>query len=507
MTTSDHEKKRASHDDALRFSEARYRALFHDNPTMIVTLDAELSILSVNPICARQLGYTIDELEGHSVLRLFHEDDRSAVAEQLRRSLQKPYQVYHWQFRKVRKDGGLLWVEETAQAVYDLNGALNLLVVCQDITERKQMEEALRESEKKFSQAFQTMPSALVISSLTDGRYKEVNEAFERMIGYRRDELLGRSALELNIWQNPEDRTIVLRMLASGEKVHDLEINFRSKSGVILVGLYSAELIEIGAEPCLLSMVNDISAHKEAEEVIKRLNSDLATHAAELEAANMELEAFNYSVAHDLRNPLNVISSYCQVMKELCAAHLDAQCRGYLQKAYNSTLNMNRLIEALLNFSRIGHVEPHRAMVDLSALAEEVVTMLKLTDPERQVDFRIAAGMTAHADATLLRVVLNNLLDNAWKYTGLRKEAVITFGATQIDGNPVYFFRDNGAGFNMTDAEKLFLPFQRLPGAEEQRGFGIGLATVERIIRRHGGRVWAEGEPDNGATFYFTLQP
>ena len=154
----------------------------------------------------------------------------------------------------------------------------------------------------------------------------------------------------------------------------------------------------------------------------------------------------------------------------------------------------------------MGHVEPRRDKVDLSELAHEVVTMLKQTAPERQVDFRITGGITADGDANLLRSVLDNLLGNAWKYTGMLEEALIEFGVTESDGKPVYFVRDNGAGFDNSDMDKLFVPFKRLPGTEEFRGFGIGLATVERIIRRHGGRMCAEGEPGKGATFYFTLE-
>jgi light-regulated signal transduction histidine kinase (bacteriophytochrome) len=167
---------------------------------------------------------------------------------------------------------------------------------------------------------------------------------------------------------------------------------------------------------------------------------------------------------------------------------------------------MDRLIEALLNFSRLAHIEPSRKTVNLSAMAQEVAVELQQRQPERQVVFRIAEGISADGDSALLRVVLNNLLGNAWKYTGMQEKAVIEFGATEIESNPVFFVRDNGAGFDMADADKLFTPFQRLPGNEEFRGFGIGLASVERIIRRHGGRVWAKGEPDKGATFWFTLQ-
>ncbi len=189
----------------------------------------------------------------------------------------------------------------------------------------------------------------------------------------------------------------------------------------------------------------------------------------------------------------------------MCGERLDEACRGYLREAYDGTLRMNRLIDSLLNFSQLAHVELCRESVDLSSLAHEVAAELQLSEPERRVTFRIAEVAMVNGDANLLRIVLDNLLGNAWKYTGMRDEAVIEFGATQVDGRPAWFVRDNGAGFAMADAAKLFTPFQRLAGAQEFKGFGIGLATVARIIERHGGRIWAEGEPDNGATFSFTL--
>jgi signal transduction histidine kinase len=166
---------------------------------------------------------------------------------------------------------------------------------------------------------------------------------------------------------------------------------------------------------------------------------------------------------------------------------------------------MNQLIDTLLNFSRLAHAELHREPFDLSAMAHEIAAELEQAEPARRVTFRIAEGIPVDGDAKLVRVVMENLLGNAWKYTGAREEAVIEFGMADFDGKPAFFVRDNGPGFTMADAEKLFIPFQRLPGSDEFKGHGIGLATVERIIRRHGGRVWAEGEPGKGATFYFTL--
>jgi len=283
------------------------------------------------------------------------------------------------------------------------------------------------------------------------------------------------------------------------------ELDIANKDGKPTIAEMRVVVTEWEGEPAYLATLHDITAHKRAEEVIEKLNVDLLTRAVELGDANQELEAFNYTVAHDLRQPLNLLSSYCQVIEKMYGDQLPEECKGYISDAYNVTLRMNSLIEALLNFSRMGHIEPHRETVDLSMVAREVASSLKLPEPERQVDFRIAAGIVANGDANLLRAVLGNLLGNAWKYTGIREKAVIEFGVRDINGVPTYFVRDNGPGFDMTDANKLFAPFQRLPGAENSRGFGIGLATVARIIRRHGGKVWAEGESDKGACFYFIL--
>ena len=236
-----------------------------------------------------------------------------------------------------------------------------------------------------------------------------------------------------------------------------------------------------------------------------RLKEMLETRAAELEEANRELEAFNYTVAHDLRNPLNIISGNCQLIKLACGGKLDEKCGGYLKHAYDSVFRMNQLITALLNFSRMARTELHRERLDLSATAQSVAEELKQSEPGRSVTFRIDEGIMVDGDPDLLRVVLANLFGNAWKYTAIRDEAMIEFGVTEIDGKAACFIRDNGLGFDMAEADKLFIPFQRLRGVEKQSGFGIGLATVQRIIQRHGGRIWAEGEPGKGASFWFTL--
>lgn len=229
--------------------------------------------------------------------------------------------------------------------------------------------------------------------------------------------------------------------------------------------------------------------------------------AKELELANQTLETFNRTVSHDLRQPLNTVGTSCQAINMLCKDKLDDECKEFLSIAYNNVQRMNALIRSLLEFSRSTQGDLQRVTVNLSDMVKGVVANMRLIDPARLVTFDIAEGVTANGDPALLMSVVENLIGNAWKYTCSREEGIIAFGVTEIAGKTVYFVRDNGKGFDMADAGKLFSPFQRLPGAEEVKGFGIGLSTVDRIIRRHGGRIWAEGEPDKGATFYFTLPP
>lgn len=266
------------------------------------------------------------------------------------------------------------------------------------------------------------------------------------------------------------------------------------------------EAVALAADKECRVVFTDITDRKQAAEEIERLNTALAARAKELEDANIELEAFNYSVSHDLRRPLTAISSYCQAIHEICSNSLDEQCKRYFQEIYQGTLRMNQLINTLLNFSSITHAEISHEMVDLSKMAEAVATELKLAVPNCRVKFLIAEGITCKGDVDLMRVVLGNLMGNAWKYTCNRENSVIELGMTEIDGTTAFFVRDNGLGFNMAHVAKLFIPFQCLPGTEDLRGHGIGLAMVERIIKRHGGKVWAEGEVGKGAAFYFTLQ-
>jgi signal transduction histidine kinase len=373
--------------------------------------------------------------------------------------------------------------------------------------EREQHALKISESENRYHALFENMLEGFAYCRMifddrgapVDFVYLDVNSAFVRLTGV--EDVTGKKLTEVFpgiIQVHPELLEIYGRVALTGVP-EILEISFDPLGAWLSISVYSPE------REYFVAVFDDITVRKRANEEIQRLNRELAARAAELEAVNKDLEAFNYSVAHDLRRPLNLVNGYCELIRELYGDKLDDQCRGYLKEAQDGAWQMNRLIDSLLDFSRLARVEPCRETVDLSAIANVVAAELQLAEPERRVTFTIADVPSANGDARLLRVVLDNLIGNAWKYTAMREGALIEFGAEEVDGSTAWFVRDNGSGFDMADAGKLFTPFQRLKGAEKFSGFGIGLATVERIIDRHGGRVWAEGELNRGATFYFTL--
>ena len=243
----------------------------------------------------------------------------------------------------------------------------------------------------------------------------------------------------------------------------------------------------------------------QAEEEIKALNRHLERRLDELNEVNRELEAFSYSVSHDLRGPLNRIGGFAKALLEFHTGQLDDEGRLYLQRIDNSARRMCDLVEDLLNFSRLTRVEVQRQDVDLSAMISGLAAEMAAREPGRVAEFAIAPGICAFCDPILIRAAMMNLLENSWKFTRKHATATIEFGELPGAEGPVFFLRDDGAGFDMSDTARLFSPFQRLHKASDFEGTGIGLATVERIVRRHGGKIWAEGEIERGATFFFTL--
>jgi PAS domain S-box-containing protein len=314
---------------------------------------------------------------------------------------------------------------------------------------------------------------------------------------------------------HPDDKDSTLRAIAQDTLEKDLrqtnELRVLTRDGGEIWVLAHAVRTQYQGRLAALISLRDITKRKVAEEEVRRLNTDLEQRirerTAQLQASNQELESFTYSVSHDLRAPLRSITGFSQALMEDYADKLDAQGKDYLNRVRAACLRLAQLTDDLLNLSRVSRSEMRHDTVNLSEMAQAVFTELKERQPERQVDLVVAEGMAASGDAHLLRIVLDNLLGNAWKFTQKCPQPRIEFGVAQQNGETEYFVRDNGAGFDMAYVDKLFLPFQRLHAITEFEGTGIGLATVQRILRRHGGRAWAEGAVGKGATFHFTLEP
>jgi light-regulated signal transduction histidine kinase (bacteriophytochrome) len=293
---------------------------------------------------------------------------------------------------------------------------------------------------------------------------------------------------------------LCIHQCAAPRQWQPIEIEFVSQIANHLgVALQHAELMaELRAE---------VSERQQAEQAVQTLNQGLQQAIVNLQVVNQELESFSYSVSHDLRAPLRSIDGFSQALLEDCHDQLDVAGQDYLQRIRSATQRMGTLIDDLLNLSLITRSEMKRESVNLSSLAVKITAELQQSQPERQIDLSIQPELVAQGDTRLLQVLLVNLFSNAWKFTSKHSQAHIEFGslATETDA-PVYFVRDDGAGFDMTFANKLFGPFQRLHKIHDFPGNGIGLATVQRIAHRHGGKAWAEGAVEQGATFYFTLK-
>jgi signal transduction histidine kinase len=306
-------------------------------------------------------------------------------------------------------------------------------------------------------------------------------------------------------WNIPTLRNMLEDILEQNTTFNDFEVDYEAPGVGRRALLLNARRIDREGTELILLALEDITDRRLAEENIKKLNADLQHNLDELASANKELEAFSYSVSHDLRNPLNRILGFSDILLEGYSDKLDDEGKNHLDRIIKNAVRMKRIMDDLLHLSRISRKGVQRQDVDLSKIAASVVAELREAQPDRGATVDIQEGIAAFADVKLIEVALSNLLGNAWKFTSKIKNAGIQFGTFKEEGKIVYYVRDNGAGFDQRFSEKLFLPFHRLHSEDEFEGTGIGLATVQRIIHRHGGKVWAEGEPGKGAAFYFTL--
>lgn len=371
-----------------------------------------------------------------------------------------------------------------------------------------------RESEARYRLLFERAPDAIIVVGMEGdeaGRIISANQAAADQHGYTLEELCRLRIYDLNTADTNKIAPAIFERVSSGEWVQ-AEIWHQKKDGTQFPIEIHAGLITVDGRSYTLGFDRDITQRKVSEESdhmyleqIRQLNAELSRQAFDLAAANGELEAFNFSVSHDMRGPLTRISGYCQLLLE-DAEGLDADRKAYISRIYESGVWLNEMIDAMLMLSRLTRAEFVTEQVNLSRIADDIIRELALSEPTRKPQTRITPDVMVAGDQRLLRILMTNLLNNAWKYSTGTAQALIEFGIARLEPVPVYFVRDNGVGFDMQEYGKLFRVFTRLHDQEQFSGTGIGLATVQRIIFRHGGRVWAEAAVGQGATFFFTLQ-
>lgn len=501
--------RRRQAEEDMKASEARFRGLVESAPDAIVITNREGCITLVNAQAAKWFGYTRNEMLGQQVdllvperFREHHEDYRQAYTGN---PVMRPMGIGLYLYGR-RKDGSEFPVEINLSP-FKMDQELFVTSIIRDITERKRAERAQLEAHAKYQELVNNLPVGVYRQAPTaDGSFLEVNPAIVAMFeaesaGQLQALPIRDLCRDQDCWQTFIDK-IMQQGFVGNEEIQLVTLRGREFSAAVSAAMKKDSAGNLYFD----GIIEDISERKKIERHIRQLNTALHDRAMVLESVNHELEAFSYSVSHDLRAPLRAVDGFSRILLDEYADRLDDTGKDRLKRVRAAAQHMAVLIDDLLKLSRITRSELKRENIDLSALANEVIEELRKQEPDRAVECTVEPGLIVWGDARLLRIVLDNLLGNAWKFTSKRPEARIEFGRQMQDDEPAYFVRDNGAGFDMAYAEKLFGAFQRLHDTSEFPGTGIGLATAQRIIHKHGGRIWAEGEVEQGATFYFTLE-
>ena len=498
---------------ALELSERRYKTIIEAEPECVKVVSAGGELLEMNPAGLTMLeASSVDEVRQHGMMQFILPKYQVAFAKLHEGT------IAGWggllEFEVIGLRGTPLWLETHAVPLHDAEGRVTkMLGITRDITQRKLSAQALKEKEERLSFLLKQTP-AVIYTCRPSGNFGAtyITDNVQSQLGYQPREFLEDSAFWVNAI-HPEDRTRILNDLTQlaekGERSHDYR--FRHADGTYRWMHDEVRLLRDaeGRPTEIIGSWIDITSLKQAEESVRQLNAGLEARVlertAQLEAASRELEAFSYSVSHDLRAPLRGIDGFARMIEEDCGDQLDREGMRMIGVVRSEAKRMGQLIDDLLAFSRMGRKIFEHSSIDMRDLAQDAFESVTSTLPETAVRFELGALPSVQGDRSLLRQVFFNLIDNAVKFSRNQLAPVIEVGCTDEKGVTAFFVRDNGVGFDEQYGHKLFGVFQRLHSDAEFEGTGIGLALVQRIIHRHGGKVWASSERGCGATFYFTL--
>ncbi len=498
--------ERKSAEEELRHGRELYRSLAESGSALVWSSDSEGRTDYVNRLWQQYTGLRLDQMQERGWDRVCHPDDLAQFLA-LYEEVETKGTALDGEFRFRRSDGEYRWFWTSLAAVRDRSDkVIKRVGTAVDMTERKLAEDALHRNEELLREYVRLLEYAPVMVRTMDEEIMLWNKGMEKIYGYAAADAVGKNAhafLQTHFTVPLEQITFQLERAGSWEG----ELRHRAADGreLIVASLWVLHRNLQGQATAIIEINSDITERRRAEEGLRLAHAELERRAAEIDAVNRELEAYTYTVSHDLKAPLCNIEGFTRALLEDYADKLDATGKDYIRRVSSASLRMKQLIDALLNMARVTTGEVREHTVDLSALARVILQDLSHQEPQRKVMLRVAESMSVRGNQAMLQVMLQNLLANAWKFTSKRDQAVIEFGRFEQESRSIFFVRDNGAGFSMEYSDMLFMPFKRFHAKDEFPGIGIGLATAHRIVSRHNGRIWAESAPDEGATFYFTL--